>query len=140
MFIFTLNRTFSYVSNTNFDVDIEDIVYKMTTSASISTFIKWKTNYDVDIDDSILHKMTISTSISTDTDKLQNQVCCPYRRYRTQNDDITIDIDTDKFQRSAHMQIDIDTISSISTFSTNSFSCEHRRNKIDTISSILTPR
>lgn len=35
----------------------------MMTSTSISTLISWKTYYDVDIND-IVHKMTISTSIS----------------------------------------------------------------------------
>lgn len=56
--------------------------------------------------------MTISTSILKDTDKLQDQLCCRYRRYRTKNEYIKIDIDTDKFQRCAHIRIDIDTISS----------------------------
>lgn len=53
----------SMMSNTNFVVDINDIVYKMV----ILTFVKCKTNYDVDI----IHKMMIL--ISTDTVKLHNQ-------------------------------------------------------------------
>lgn len=52
-------------------------VHNLTTSPSISIFIKCmrKTNNDLDV----IHKMKIL--ISTDSDELQNRWCCRYRRY-----------------------------------------------------------